>query len=278
MLNFLVDQEKCTKCGDCIKDCPVGIIAFSPEYPDIIEGKEDECISCQHCFTICEPGAISIFGLNPDESMPLKGNLPNGKQMECLIKGRRSIRHYEKEPVDSNTISHLLTVVANGPTSMNDQLLFTVIEDQETMKKVRDDVMEGIREAIVTSNLPPGSEFFDSILDAWDNGQDIVFRHAPHILIVSSPDYVPSPEPDAVIALSYFELLAQSVGLGTTWCNLAEWAIASIIPDMKRKLNIPDSHIIGYMMLFGKPAVTYYRTVQQNQSSCLDRLTYGAQK
>jgi hypothetical protein len=25
---------------------------------------------------------------------------------------------------------------------MNDQLLFTVIEDQETMKKVRDDVME----------------------------------------------------------------------------------------------------------------------------------------
>jgi hypothetical protein len=99
--------------------------------------------------------------------------------------------------------------------------------------------MEGIREAIVTSNLPPGSEFFDSILDAWDNGQDIVFRHAPHILIVSSPDYVPSPEPDAVIALSYFELLAQSVGLGTTWCNLAEWAVASIIPDMKRKLNIP---------------------------------------
>jgi nitroreductase len=124
--------------------------------------------------------------------------------------------------------------------------------------------MEGIREAIVTSNLPPGSEFFDNILDAWDNGQDIIFRHAPHVLIVSSPDYVPSPEPDAVIALSYFELLAQSVGLGTTWCNLAEWAVASIIPDMKRKLNIPNSHIIGYMMLFGKPAVTYYRTVQRN--------------
>lgn len=264
MLKFYVDQEKCTKCEDCIKDCPVEIIALSPEYPDIIEGKEDDCTRCQHCFTICEPGAISIFGLNPDESMPLKGNLPSGKQMECLIKGRRSIRHYEKEPVASNTISHLLTVVANGPTSMNDQLLFTVVEDQDTMKKFRDDVMEGIKTALVTSNLPTGSEFFDSVLDAWDNGQDLVFRHAPHILIVSSPDYVPSPEPDAIIALSYFELLAQSIGLGTTWSNLAEWAVASIIPDMKRKLNIPDSHIIGYMMLFGKPAVTYHRTVQRN--------------
>lgn len=264
MLEFYVDQEKCTKCGDCIKDCPVEIIAFSPEYPDIIEGKEDDCTKCQHCFTICEPGAISIFGLDPDKSMPLKGSLPSGKQMECLVKGRRSIRHYEKEPVDSSTISYLLSVVANGPTSMNDQLLFTVVENQETMKKFRDDVMEGIKTALVTSNLPTGSEFFDSILDAWDNGKDLVFRHAPHILIVSSPDYVPSPEPDAIIALSYFELLAQSVGLGTTWSNLAEWAVASIIPDMKRKLNIPDSHIIGYMMLFGKPAVSYHRTVQRD--------------
>lgn len=264
MLKFYVDQEKCTKCGDCLNDCPVEIIAFSPEYPEIIEGKEDKCIKCQHCFTICGPGAISIFGLNPDDSMPLKGNLPSGKQMECLIKGRRSIRHYEKEPVDSSTISHLLEVVANGPTSMDDQLLFTVVEDQETMEKFREDVMEGLKVALVTSNLPTGSEFFDSILDAWDDGQDLVFRHAPHILIVSSPDYVPSPEPDAIIALSYFELLAQSMGLGTTWSNLAEWAIASIIPDMKRKLNIPDSHVIGYMLLFGKPAVTYHRTVQRN--------------
>ncbi len=264
MLEFYVDQEKCTKCGDCVTDCPVKIIALSPEYPDIIEGKEEECISCQHCFTICEPGAISIFGLNPDESMPLKGNLPSGKQVECLIKGRRSIRHYEKEAVDSSTISHLLKVVANGPTSMNDELLFTVVEDQDTMRKFRDDVMEGIKMALVTSNLPSGSEFFDSILEAWDDGQDIVFHHAPHILIVSSPDHTPSPKADAIIALSYFELLAQSLGLGTTWSNLAEWAVASIIPDMKSKLNIPDSHIIGYMMLFGKPAVTYHRTVQRD--------------
>jgi nitroreductase/NAD-dependent dihydropyrimidine dehydrogenase PreA subunit len=263
MPEFYVDQEKCTKCGDCIYDCPVDIIAFSPEYPDIVEGKKDKCIRCQHCFTICEPGAISIFGLNPADSIPLNGNLPNGNQMECLIKGRRSIRHYEKEPVDSKTISKLLSIVANAPASMNDQLMFTVVEDQETMRKFRDEVMEGIRTALVTSNLPTGSEFFDTILEAWDNGKDIVFCNAPHILIASTPYNVPCPEADAVIALSYFELLAQSVGLGTTWDNLAEWAVASIIPDMKRKLNIPESHVIGYMMLFGKPAVTYHRTVQR---------------
>lgn len=263
MLNFQVDRDKCTKCGDCVKDCPVEIIELSEQYPVIAVEMESKCIHCQHCFTICEPGAISIFDLNPDDSIPLQGHLPNGDQMECLIKGRRSIRHYLDEPVDSDTISHLLEVVASGPIGMNRQLLFTVIEDQETMRKVRNETMEGIRNALITGNLPSGSEFFDSILEEWDNGQDIVFRHAPHLLLVSTSTDGPSPEPDAVIALSYFELLAQSVGLGTAWSNLANWAITSIIPDFKGKLQIPDNHVIGYMMLFGKPAVTYHRTVQR---------------
>lgn len=267
MLNFVVDREKCTKCGDCVKDCPVAIIKLNSEYPHITEDEQGKCVTCQHCLTICEPGAISILGLDPADSTPLHGNLPSGEQMECLIKGRRSIRHYKEEPVDSELISHLLTVVASGPISMNNQLLFTVVEDQNTMEKVRRDTMEGIRQALVTGNLPSGSEFFDSVLEQWDKGRDIVFRHAPHLLIVSSPSESPSPEADAVIALSYFELLAQSVGLGTLWSNLGDWAIATIIPDIKRRLNIPESDVIGYMMLFGKPAVKYHRTVQRKKAN-----------
>ncbi|MDH3348780.1 MAG: nitroreductase family protein [Desulfobulbaceae bacterium] len=267
MLNFVIDREKCTKCGDCIKDCPVEIIKLSAEYPFINDNDEDNCIKCQHCFTICEPGAISILGLKPDDSIPLKDHLPNGEQMECLIKGRRSVRHYKDEPVDSAVITHLLKIVASGPVNMNKQLLFTVVEDQETMQKVRHDTMKGIKEALVTSNLPSGSEFFSSILDKWDDGKDIVFRHAPHLLIVSSPTDGPSPEADAIIALSYFELLAQSYGIGTQWSNLADWAIATILPDLKSRLNIPESYTTGYMMLFGKPAVKYHRTVQRSDAN-----------
>jgi hypothetical protein len=68
-----------------------------------------------------------------------------------------------------------------------------------------------------------------------------------------------------MIALTYFELLASSAGLGTLWDGLAKWALTAILPEMTKKLGIPESHTLGYMMLFGKPAVQYYRTVQRGE-------------
>ena len=68
--------------------------------------------------------------------------------------------------------------------------------------------------------------------------------------------------PDCLIALSYFELFAQANGIGTVWNGLAKWAINDLVPATRHLLGIPDDHLIGYVMAFGKPAVQYYRTVQ----------------
>jgi len=264
MLDFYVDPEKCIQCGECERDCPYGIIEMADGYPEIIKEKETQCIRCQHCLAVCSTGALSIFGKNPEDSILLEDNLPSALQMEILIKGRRSVRSYKKEPVDPETIAHLLDVVAHCPTGVNNrQLLFTVVEDQQTMDNLRHQTMEGIRKAVQEKSLPPGFEFFESLLNAWDSGQDIIFRGAPHLLVVSTPKGGPSPEPDTLIALSYFELLAQSHNLGTVWNGLAKWALTAILPEVPGKLGVPDSHHIGYMMIFGKPAVQYYRTVQR---------------
>ncbi len=268
MMDFVIDQEKCTKCGECATDCPYDVIELSPEYPAIKADRENKCIKCQHCFAICPTGALSIFGKDPQESILLKGNLPGVEEMECLIKGRRTVRRYKDEPVDKETIAKMIEIVSNSPTGVNNQqLLFTVVDDADTMKKVRHEIMEGIREALVTDNLPPGLEFFDALLQAWDNGKDIIFRDAPHMLIVSTPAEGPSPKPDTIIALSYFELLAQSMGLGTVWNGLATLAINSIVLNMKEKLGIPESHLLGYTMIFGKPALKYHRTVQRSTAN-----------
>ncbi len=263
-MEFTIDHDKCTKCGECVNDCPHDIIELSPEYPSISSEKEGGCIKCQHCFAVCPTGALSIFGNDPEESTPLKGNLPSSEQIECLIKGRRTVRRFKDIAIDKDTIAQMLDVVSNSPTGNNNQqLLFTVVDDQDTMKKVRKEIMEGIREALVTDNLPPGLEFFDGLLQAWDNGKDLIFRDAPHMLIVSTPADGPSPEQDNLIAMTYFELLAQSMGFGTVWSGLATWAINSIVMDMKEKLGVPESHMLGYAMVFGKPAVRYHRTVQR---------------
>jgi nitroreductase len=233
----------------------------------MVAGKEQQCIRCQHCLAVCSTGALSILGKDPDHSVPIKDNLPSAVQMETLIKARRSIRFYKKEPVASETIAHLLEVIAHCPTGVNNrQLLFTVVEDQATMEKLRHETMEGIRRAVHDKSLPSGLEFFEGILSAWDNGRDIVFRGAPHLLVVSSPKDGPSPEADTLIALSYFELMACSMGLGTVWDGLAKWALTAILPKMTLELGIPENHTIGYMMVFGKPAIKYHRTVQRGEA------------
>lgn len=266
MLSFHVDQELCIQCGECVRDCPYGIIELSGDVPVIVAEREEQCIRCQHCLAVCGTGALSILGRDPARSIPLAGNLPTAAQMETLIKGRRSVRWYAPEPVEPAVIARLLEVVAHGPTGVNNrQLLFTIIEDQETMGALRQETMAGIRRAVQEKTLPPGLEFYEAILGAWDSGRDIIFRGAPHLLVVSSPRGGPSPEQDTMIALAYFELLACSAGLGTLWDGLAKWALTAILPDMTKRLGIPETHAIGYMMLFGKPAVQYYRTVQRGE-------------
>jgi hypothetical protein len=41
------------------------------------------------------------------------------------------------------------------------------------------------------------------------------------------------------------------------------WAIRDIAPELRAALGIPEDHVIGYVMSFGKPAVKYQRTVQR---------------
>ena len=65
------------------------------------------------------------------------------------------------------------------------------------------------------------------------------------------------------IALSYFELMAASLGLGTVWCGYARWALQSVVPELGRRLGIRSDHRSMYAVMFGWPAVRYARAVQR---------------
>lgn len=275
MIEFVVDGEKCTRCGECVNDCPVGIIALEDSGPALISDKVKLCLKCQHCLAVCPTAAISVLGRKPADSQPLAGHLPSAEQVETLIRGRRSVRRFAPEPVASDTINRLLQTAAHAPTGKNNLgVLFTVIEDQATMKQVRDATLAGIREAVVEERLPKGLEFFAGVAKAWDRGVDVIFRDAPHLLIVSAPTVGPSPEADGYIALTTFELMASSLGLGTMWDGFAKWALVDIAPQVGAKLGIPESHELVYTMLFGKPAVQYHRTVQRDQDANIKQLVW----
>lgn len=264
MLQFQVDQQKCTRCGLCAEDCVARVIEM-PHYPAIPAEKEGGCYRCQHCFAVCPTGAVSILGLKPEESLPLTGDWrPDPAKLETLMKGRRSVRRYREENLEPELMQRLLDVAWHAPTGINSrQVLLTVIDDRDKLADFRAELMSGLSKLVRENALPEQLGFFAEFVRLWEEqGVDVIFRGAPHLLIASAPGQVASPLQDCMIALSYFELFAQANGVGTVWDGLAKWAIADLVPESRARLGIPEDHQVGYAMAFGRPAVSYARTVQ----------------
>ena len=56
LLDFVVVEEKCTKCGLCYKACPVDAVAWKKKEVAFID--QEKCIKCLSCITACKFDAI----------------------------------------------------------------------------------------------------------------------------------------------------------------------------------------------------------------------------
>lgn len=263
MLDFIINNEKCTKCRLCIAECPVRIIEMD-SVPFIREEKEKKCIKCQHCFAVCPEGAISIFGKKAEDSIKVTDEIPNAEDMTRLIKTRRSIRKYKDEDVDKDLIKEMLETASYAPTGHNkNAVLLTVIDNKEDLAKFRKMAYDSIKNAEVNGTLPEEYKWMTGLAKMWDSkGVDILFRNAPHMLIASAPKALSTPETDSVIALSYFELLANSNNLGVLWNEMINSVIDRIDTELKKTIGIPEDHAIGSVLIFGKSATKYARSIQ----------------
>ena len=264
MINFKIDKIKCTQCGLCSQDCPVLIIDGKTEYPEIKDGKENQCIKCQHCLAICPTGALSIWGKNPEDSILVSNEIPNPNEMSILFKTRRSIRNFKKEELSKELIHEMLETAAYAPTGHNkNAVLFSVADNKEDLSKLRTLVYDGIKKANEEGRLTENMAFLSDLQRLWESKKiDVLFRDAPHLLIASAPKRIATPDADSYIALSYFELLANTNGLGTLWNGFIKWVINDIAPEIRKQIGIPDDHLIAGVMIFGKPALKYARSVQ----------------
>lgn len=268
MLNFQIDLETCIGCGQCASVCPAMIITMDQRIPCIPEDLEEFCIGCRHCVSICSEGSVSILGTGPQSGLETPELPPvTPESLELLVKSRRSVRNYRAENVPTGIIEKLIEVASHAPSGHNDrEILFTVVEDPKKIDELREEAIRGVEELIKAKELPEGMEMFADIINAWkDGGKDILFRTAPHLLVVSAPEGCAAPLHDCLIALTTFELYAQSHGIGTIWNGLATLTITELVPSMLDTLGIPEDHEIGYVMGFGFPAIRYKRTIDRGQ-------------
>jgi NAD-dependent dihydropyrimidine dehydrogenase PreA subunit/nitroreductase len=264
MLQFRIDEERCIQCGECVIECPAGVIGLDDAYPRMTS--EAECFQCQHCLAVCPTAAVSILGRNPDASTVLKGNMPDPASLATLIKGRRAVRRYGEKDLAPELIDHLLEVSCHAPTGVNARsVLLTVVRERAVLNRLRDHLITCLARQRDAGELPEGlaGKFLGWTVKAWqEKGQDILFRGAPHLLITSAPAEAPCPVQDALIALATFQLLAHAHGVGTVWDGICMMALAAC-PEVVGRLGIPEHHTLGYAIAFGEPAVEYQRTVQR---------------
>ena len=278
MLYFSVDDKLCNRCRQCVLDCPSSIIEQDGQsVPKISRKNSIDCIECQHCLAICPTAAISIFKRKPGDSLPLDDNLlPRFEQMNLLLRGRRSVRRYKDESVKPELIRQLLATVANAPSGVNRRkLTFSVIDDKDTMRRLRERSLAGLVEAGKAGRIPERFDYMkEAAAEFFQNKRDIIFRSAPHALIVSAGPEAVCPSEDAALALAYFELLARSAGLGSVWWGMFKMLL-TVLPELKPLVGIPDDHQYYYAMLFGIPAVRYPRTVQRDDAAVIRRVVIG---
>lgn len=256
MNTITVDKEKCVQCGLCIKDCVSKCIGLGQDdYPKMIYG--ERCLACQHCMAICPQGALSFNGKNPDES-----EKPSSKTVLGLIKSRRSIRQFLEEELSEDELKKIKDMLPHIPTGCNSHKMhFSFVEKKSVMVALKEKVNTRLLKMLNNKLLSKIAKHFETYKQSFEKGEDIIFRNAPHMIVVSSPITAPCAPQDPVIALSYIELYANSLGLGTCWCGYAEICI-KLFPELCDILEIPKGYTPVYAMLLGKPAVKYQRNPQ----------------
>ncbi len=260
-----VDAGRCTSCGVCVRNCPQR--ALHMDQIPVLD--ERHCMRCQHCLAICPTGAISFMGHAPENCLPLRGRFPDPKSLETLIRGRRSIRRFMQKNVDADELAYLLSVAAHAPTASNRRgLHLTILDNMENMEAFRKELYRRLALPEIQLRLEnsPRKEFFSTAPARWkERGEDPVFHHAPHCIIISNQRESGYNLPvDPVIFLTTFELMAQTCGIGTLWCGILYSCLEFFLPELRDELGIPETHAPQYAMLFGYPDVSYPRSTQHD--------------
>ena len=254
-----INEQKCLKCHACVRDCIVHVLRPNEQGLPMVKADEEcYCLHCQHCLAVCPVGAVECDGISPAQCRPI-GEMPSPETMMNLIRQRRSIRQYKDEEIDEKNMQKLIQSLAWSPTGCNvHNMAFTVIQHKGEMEFFRAKMSKALRFLIKTGILRIAYPNFRRYMDEIQNGVDVIFRNAPHMIVAASADNAPCKEADPWIALSYFDLLAQSFGIGTCWSGFAVHAFRWI-PSMRKHLALPSGYTARAVLLFGYPAVEYKR-------------------
>ena len=258
-----VDQEKCTRCGLCAEVCPSCIIRVNEQGPVLLWNKA--CIRCGHCVAVCPQRALDHTG------NPLSGQLEvtslqpvDPATAERFLRTRRSIRAYKPDRVADPDILKVLDVARFAPSGGNSQgVSFLVLSDPTLLKKITETVIEWLEEQL-RQEVAWVKSYAGIVKIYRDTGYDIVLRGAPHLVLALYDSRNPIGRDNGRYALTYAELYAPSLGLGSCWAGFFEMAAFANHSPLLELLDLPAGKAMAGAIMLGKPKYRYQRLVNRN--------------
>ena len=267
MALLTVDNDTCTKCGTCAAVCPAGIIHFREgSFPRLLPGTEAICIRCGHCVAACPSASLDHAESPLAETATIDKSLNiSYDQMAQLIRSRRSVREFQDREVPRGELQKLIDAARYAPTGHNNQeVRWHVIAGREAVKKLGDLGADWMRWMI--ANNPAMEEMLAGVLKRQAKGFDEFLRSAPAVVMACVEGENAMAGGDCAIALAYFDLLANTAGLGCCWGGFFN-AAASNFPPMMAAVDLPEglvprgSLMVGYPR-YGYPRIPYRKPAQ----------------
>ena len=256
-----IDVNKCNQDEFCVRDCPTAIISL-PEggFPEIAPDKEGSCLECGHCVAVCPFGALSHKRIPIEKSPEIQDKLNLGEeQASQFLRSRRSVRRFLDKPVERDRIRRLIEVARYAPTGGNSQMVeWLVLDDRSRIKAIAGLTVNWVREIVKNPEVVAASPYLPLAVAAWDAGFDSVLRGAPVLVTAMAPKEAMNGMVDLTLALSYLDLYATPMGLGTCWAGLLQGAMLNS-PAVKSAVGVPATHPSHYPIMLGYPEPRYFR-------------------
>ena len=188
----------------------------------------------------------------------VRGGLPHEdpERVREYIRRRRSVRRYLPEPPDRDEVRELLALAGSAQTAMNvRKVSFAVLDDPAEMRRLADmcaDWLEGSDDPVIRSR-------YRRTVEGYRAGRDTILRGAPAVVLALSEEGYAKGRETSVIYLTWAEIYAPSLGLGTCWAGILENMLLADLPEVNAFLNVPEGRKVTGALMLGYPDVEFRR-------------------
>jgi len=243
-------RDRCNRDHVCVNECPAAVFRIGKDgFPVSDAESEARCISCGHCAAVCPKAAVEWSGNDPLQLAKVESFGAGPKRIIAALNSRRSVRKFSADPIPPETVAQILDTSRYAPSASNRRPVKWIhIHGRKAMEKIA----AGTAEAI--ADIPT----YGTFARKWAQGVDLITRGASSCIITYTEVSGGWDREDSAIAITYAEIAAHSMGLGTCWGGLVMRGVKKN-PELRELLGLKEHENLTGALFLGFPEVTFYR-------------------